>query len=546
VTAFLPIVAHAFGKRYDLPVPLWLFVGGGAAVVFVSFLLVLPTAVRPLTASGPQAGDRPIVRRAPVRSVIAWIVIAGLAVLGWIGSQAIAENILPTAFWLLIWIAVPISCGVIGDWTRPVNPFAAVARWADRDSVRRVLLGTTRRFGWPARVGYWPAVVLFFAIACGELVYNGTATIPSVTATAIAAYFGLNALMGLLVGAEPWTARGEVFSVLWSTWGRIGWWRFGAPGRRGFLGGLEVPFEVSASRMTFILLLLMSVTFDGMLSTPGWKTLEVKLPITPGTVPFLLFETAVVAALVVAAWLLFGAFAAAVRAVGRLEISWMETVAGLMRSLLPISFGYLVAHNVDYLVINGQLLIPLLGNPAGFNGVQLLPAPFNDSYEINPNILPSAVLWYGEVILIVLVHIAAVFEAHRFLGRIARTVRDARRSEWPWIVAMVGYTMTSLWLLAQPVVQDTSASSSTAVTRPDAAVNRDESDTADTDPGCRDRGGGSLLWGPAPSAPAAARGANLRSYLAGDPPPALPLSEVRIRQCSCIARRLTIKRAPTR
>ena len=29
-TAFIPIIAHAFGKRYDLPVPLWLFVFGGA------------------------------------------------------------------------------------------------------------------------------------------------------------------------------------------------------------------------------------------------------------------------------------------------------------------------------------------------------------------------------------------------------------------------------------------------------------------------------------------------------------------------------------
>ena len=35
----------AFGKRYDLPVPLWLFVFCGAAVVFLSFLLVLPRAV---------------------------------------------------------------------------------------------------------------------------------------------------------------------------------------------------------------------------------------------------------------------------------------------------------------------------------------------------------------------------------------------------------------------------------------------------------------------------------------------------------------------
>lgn len=464
-TLFLPVVAHAFGKRYDLPVPLWLFVIGGAAVVFLSFLLVLPTAVRPLTMSEARTGDHAVLRRAPVRSATAWIILAGLAVLGWIGSQSIAENILPTAFWLLIWIAVPISCGLVGNWTRPLNPFAAVSRLADRDGARRALIGTERRFGWPARLGYWPAVVLFFALAVGELIYNGTATLPSVTATAIAVYFGLNALMGLLVGAEAWVARGEVFSVLWSTWGRLGWWRFGALGGRGFLGGLQAPFEATASRMTFLLLLLMSVTFDGLLSTPGWKSLELKLPMAPGTAPFLLFETGAFVAIVGVAWLLFGGFAAAVRAAGRLDISWMETVAGLMRSLLPISFGYLVAHNLDYLAINGQLLLPLLGNPAGFQGVSLLPAPFNDSYEINPNILPSAALWYFEVVLIVAVHIAAVLEAHGFLGRTARTVQDARRSEWPWIVAMVGYTMTSLWLLAQPVVQETaSAGASAAVT----------------------------------------------------------------------------------
>ena len=464
---FLPLVAHAFGKRYDLPVPLWLFVVGGALVVFVSFLLVLPTAVRPLTATGPRLGDGIRTRlRAPARSAIAWVALAGLAAIGWTGSQAVAENILPTAFWLLIWIAVPVSCGLIGDWTRPVNPFAAIARWADRDGLRQTLLGTRTRFGWPAKAGYWPAALLFFAIASGELIYNGTATVPTVTATAIAVYLGLNALMGLLVGADAWTSRGELFSVLWSTWGRLGWWRFGAQGRRGFLGGLDAGFEASVSRITFLFLLLVSVSFDGLLSTPAWKTLEVKLPtgVAPGTTPFLLLETAAFAALVGVAWLLFGGFAAAVRVAGRLDISWLETLAGLMRSLLPISFGYLVAHNADYLAINGQLLIPLLGNPGGWPGVSLLPKPFNDSYELNPNIFPAAALWYGEVVLIVLVHIAAVFEAHRFLGRTARAVRDARRSEWPWIVAMVGYTMTSLWLLAQPVVQETSGTATSAAT----------------------------------------------------------------------------------
>ena len=453
---FLPIVAHAFGKRYDLPVPLALFVFGGAAVVFASFLLVLPTAVA-ATAEGPARRDRIALRRpAGVGMAIAIAVVAALVVAGWTGSQEVAENIVPTAFWLLIWIAVPISCGLLGDWTRPINPFAAVARICDRTGLRRALLARTERSPWPQWLGFWPATFLFFAIAfsicqrppkrepnrsiaCGELIYNGTATIPSVTASALVIYLAVNSLCGLVFGAEAWVARGEVFSVLWSTWGRIGWFRFGAPGRRGFFGGLEVPFEAGASRITFVLLLLVSVSFDGLLSTPAWKTLVGRLPdaLLPGTTLFLVFETGVFLGLAGFAWLLFGGFAAAVRAAGHLDASWRETLAGLMRSLLPISLGYLIAHNTDYLAINGQLLVPLLGNPGGWTGVHLLPAPFNDTYEVNPNLLPSAVLWYGEVALIIFVHIAAVVLAHRYLGREARVTSAARRAEWPWIAAMV-------------------------------------------------------------------------------------------------------------
>ncbi len=31
--------AHAYGERYDLPVPLWMNVTGGSAVVVLSFLM---------------------------------------------------------------------------------------------------------------------------------------------------------------------------------------------------------------------------------------------------------------------------------------------------------------------------------------------------------------------------------------------------------------------------------------------------------------------------------------------------------------------------
>src|SRR5207302_11317319 len=140
---------------------------------------------------------------------------------------------------------------------------------------------------------------------------------------------------------------------------------------------------------------------------------------------------------------------ARVRDVGRPELSLQDTIGQLLPSLRPISFGYLVAHNFQYLLVNGQHLIPLVGKPTGT--LQWLPAPFNDSYVVHKQPVPSGVIWYLQVALIIAVHIAAVFIAHRHLAGVARTKAQAERSEWPWIFALVAYTMTSLFLLAQPI-----------------------------------------------------------------------------------------------
>ena len=451
------LLDHAFGKRYDLPIPLYLFVLGGAVIVFVSFLLVLPTPVR----AGPQtiAVDRGAdLRRGARAAVVVSLLTAVCLAVGLAGSQSVAENILPTAFWLIVWVAVPISCGLVGDWTRSVNPFAALARAVDREDLRRAVLGGPV-LPWPRRLGWWPATGLFFAFACGELIFNATATLPQVTALGLICYALLTAAGTIVFGAERWLERGELFSVLFATWGRIGWFRFSAPGRRGFLGGLDdAGFDPSVSRVSFVLLLLVSVSFDGLLATPSWKSarlylsLHVSRGFVPGTTVYELSEVVVFLVLLAIAWLLFGGFAAAVKRAGRLTGGPVHGVAGLLPSLLPISFGYLVAHNLEYLFINGQLLLPLLGNPAGLRTWPRFPNPFNDNYEVNINLVPSSVAWYVAVALIILVHIAAVVLAHHYLGRTARPGR-ARRAEWPWIVAMVGYTMSSLWLLAQPIAQ---------------------------------------------------------------------------------------------
>jgi hypothetical protein len=444
------ILAHAFGERYDLPIPLVLFVLGGGLTVVLSFLLVLRRTPTQGDVSAHDA-DRPT-SDGRVGGLLAVLVTAGLVYAGLTGSQALAENIVPTTFWLLVWVAVPMSCGLLGDWTRPVNPFAFLSRTADNARLRRLVLARDTPLPWPRGLGWWPAAALYFLLASGELVFNQTATLPRVIATGLLVYAIVAVVAGLVFGAA-WLERGEVFSVLFATWGRLGWFRFGAPGRRGFTGGLRVPFEATASRITFVLLLLISVNFDGLLNTPRWSLFEREHVGADSLDAFRLGSFVLLAFVIL---IVFGAFATASARVGRHGVSPIAALAALLPSMVPIAFAYLLAHNLQYLLANGQLLAPLSGNPTGTHDLGL-PYPFNDTFDPNPTFLPNAVYWYAGVVAIVGAHVLAVVLAHRYLAHRAGDDRRARRSEYPWLVAMVSYTMVSLTLIAQPLVSETSA-----------------------------------------------------------------------------------------
>lgn len=443
-------LAHAFGERYDLPIPLVLFVLGGALVVVLSFVLVLRREVEAAPGAAAVPTQEPAAGRPrPQGGVLALLLAAALVWIGFAGTQSVSENLLPTVFWLLVWIAVPLSCGLLGDWTRPVNPFACLARLTDRPGVRRAVLARSAPLPWPRRLGWWPAVGLYFGLACGELVFNVTTTIPHVIALGLLLYAVANLLAGLLWG-EAWLARGEVFSVLFATWGRLGWFRFGAPGRRRFGGGLVTAFDDTASRIAFVLLLLVSVSFDGLLATPRWAAYEQRVVGPGGDLTGFRITSFVLLALVVTA--VFGGFAYAAARAGRHGLGPRSALVGLLPSLLPIAFGYLLAHNLQYLLVNAQLLGPLLGNPVGRESWPLhLPYPFNDSFDPAPTFLPSAFYWYAGVVAIVGAHVLAVVLAHHYLGRRAPDRRAARASEYPWLIAMVAYTMVSLVLIAQPL-----------------------------------------------------------------------------------------------
>jgi hypothetical protein len=218
-----------------------------------------------------------------------------------------------------------------------------------------------------------------------------------------------------------------------------------------------------------VLLLLVSVNFDGLISTPHWNTIKSDLSLAaPGKSGQLeAFSVAVFLAIAVAVFAVFGTFAyAAARAAGS-RSRLVPSLADLLPSMLPIAFGYLIAHNLQYVLINSQLMLPLVGNPIGKESWPIhLPYPFNDNFEPHLAFLPNSFYWYAGVVVIVAVHVVAVVIAHRHLTLRSKARADARRGEYRWLVAMVAYTMLSLWLIAQPLVKENSSSSSALPANP--------------------------------------------------------------------------------
>mgnify|MGYP004229719861 CR=1 FL=1 len=128
--------------------------------------------------------------------------------------------------------------------------------------------------------------------------------------------------------------------------------------------------------------------------------------------------------------------------------STMEVAGAFVLTLVPIAIAYHLAHYLSFLVITGQYLIPLISDPFGF-GWNLFGTA---DYEIDIGIVSARFAWYAAMISIVIGHVISIYLAHVAAQRTLGNPRTALFSQIPMVVLMVLYTMFSLWILAQPMV----------------------------------------------------------------------------------------------
>ncbi len=479
--AVAPAVAHGFGQRYELPVPLTLYLYGAAAAVLLSFavfgLFVRRTpAARTYARADLLAGPigkvigHPAVVISLRLAVLALFVVVILA--GLIGEQNPYRNIAPTLVWIVWWVGFAYVAIFVGDLWALVNPWRTIfdgAQWLYHRLGGRGDLGAGLPY--PETLGVWPAALLLLAFAWIELVYP-YAALPAHIAWLAIAYSILTFAGMLAFGRDQWLRHGEVFSVVFATFARF------APteARDGHLyvrslgAGLIDDRPVSTSMMAFVLLLLATVLYDGLIGTGEWAAFEGWL-LAGGERGAMVLRSVGLAAM----WLIFlGAYlgiSGVMSALAGGRPGALGVARAFVLTLVPIAIGYHVAHYLVFLLVQGQYIIPLLSDPFGY-GWDLFGTA---GYRVDIGLVGARFAWYAAVAAIVAGHVAAVYLAHVRAIAVFGAPGAALLTQVPLTALMVVYTFIGLSITAQPIVESRTAAEPAAepsdvITMPPDAV----------------------------------------------------------------------------
>jgi hypothetical protein len=448
--------AHGFGQRYDLPLPLALYACGAALTIVVSCVMfaLYARAPRPqgyarwdLLSTGigralASAGSIAALRLAAV------VIFLFLLFAGFFGNQNAFRNVVPVMVWAIGWVGLAYFSALVGDAWKVVNPFETMFAAAERLSA-----SPGPRLRLPASVEAWPAVALYLLFLWLETSWPG-ADSPRGIATAMAAYAVATWIGMWLFGREEWLARGEVFALVFGILARFAPSHIELDARRRVTAWHLRPYAVGlfenapldSSRTALVLVMLAAVTFDGFLETPAWAAI---VELSAGEDSRFLRTAGLLLTPLLFGLLYLGSCRLIALAGGLRAGASRERIAGLfVLTLVPIAIAYLLAHYLSFIVQAAQYLVPLASDPLGW-GWNLFSTA---NAFVRVSVLDARFVWIASVAAIVTGHIAALYLAHSLSMREFADRARARRSQFPMLVLMVAYTMTSLWIIAQPIV----------------------------------------------------------------------------------------------
>ena len=421
----------------NVDTPTWLFLMTGGGVIAVSFLLTSFVTDRELIADYHE-WRVPVPNGAAIRrwggrigGALGLLGLVAVLVVGIAGPPQAGRNFAVLFVWVIWWAGFTASTYFVGNSWPALDPFGRLAALLPDRSTADV----------PDWVGRWPAVAGLLLLVWLEVVTE-VASNPRQLTAVVGVYVVATVVGGTLLGHGTWRRQFDPVAGVFDLYGRV------APIQRTD-DGLELVVPGAAlteadadattrvSEVGFVIALLWVTTFDGFVATPAWQSIAAPIVRTglPG-------ELAYFGMMLVGYVVFFNVYWLAskrVRTSGPTYRAAPRIATAFAPALVPIAAGYHFGHYLPYLL---QQLPPAIITAT---------APLSPPPNLPVLGLPGWITWVGPISVLA-GHLLAVWVSHSrafelFTGRL-----QPIRSQYPYVLVMVLYTITGLWLLAQPTI----------------------------------------------------------------------------------------------
>ena len=405
-----PLFNHGIINVGDLPIPFDMVLNSAVLVVVVTFVFlkiswkesILTSQETLFSTKQPLSGK-----------VFGFIIIVLLTVPGLINNEPAKTSITPLVLWIFLWIAVPVLGLIFGDLYAKFNPLALIV---NREGISH---------------NVYFASFLFLCLTWFELVWNKPGNPRHIGIVFLVLLVVVSVVQRFykktIIEVDPLLLLHHLYSKMKITNSK--------PVFRTLLNNISNLAQLKGMEY-FILLMIGTVTYDGLRETTFWfelfgsQTYETSF----STVAFLLINLLII---------VFYRFACyfAIRVSGE-DLNLNEISLKFGHTMLPIAFAYHVTHYLSLLLFEFQTVVYRLNDPFGF-GWNL----FNvQEPEVNYFLEPIA-LWTIMVIVTLAGHMLSVVLAHDLSVKLFGH-QKSDKTQYVFLFITVALTLQALFVLS--------------------------------------------------------------------------------------------------
>ena len=408
----LEIFHHGIGSVGDLPIPFETVLNVSAWVIILTFVFLKISWKKSVLVQKEVIVEQ----RQPWLGKIFGVFILSLLILpGLIGNEEAKTSITPLIIWVFLWIGVPVLGLVFGDIYSKFNPLSIIPSPEKKPST------------------VWFAAALFLGLTWFELVWRKPGN-----PTHIGIVFILLMLITTVTRIIFSKASIEVdpLHLLHHLYAKL---RFtvSKPIYKNMLENIANLSNFKGMEY-FILLMIGTVTYDGLRGTTFWYNLfgSSTLDITFSTFAFFGINIVIIGSYRFACWF-------ALKVSGeKQDLNNVSLLFG--HTMLPIAFAYHVTHYLSLLLYESQTILYRLNDPYGI-GWNLFGI---DNVSINYFLTPVA-LWGIQVFVTLAGHMLSVVLAHDLAIKLFGH-QQSDKTQYIFLLITVGLTLQALFVLSVP------------------------------------------------------------------------------------------------